>query len=116
MFPEGQKVRTFKYSTNDLFECSDPNICPKGLIDYKCQYKNSCYLNLVELTATLIGFSIGLIFFFIVFAKVTHLLYKVFKGVFFVTKFMTFMASLIKFFSLGVLGDDIVYEKPKKSD
>ena len=47
MYPEGS-VFTVHEITVDIFneDCSDPRVCPKGLIDYECQYENECYLNL----------------------------------------------------------------------
>ena len=47
MFPEGAKV----IHTTDLInpfskDCSNSSLCPRGLLDYKCQASHSCYLNL----------------------------------------------------------------------
>lgn len=34
--------------------CSNGMVCPYGIFDYECQVSNSCYLNLIQLVATIL--------------------------------------------------------------
>ena len=94
MFPEGAitDVDVIEIDPfSDFFfgnKCSDPRICKRGLIDYKCQLDNECYLNIIELALVMIGFLMGTIIMIVVAAKILRFLHSIFTSLFFIHRFV----------------------------
>jgi hypothetical protein len=122
MFPPGSHTHvTINYYDPFNIDCSDWQACPMGLMDYKCQYNHSCYLNLIELAIYLLGYTIGAIFFIIIAGKLLSILYNVGTSILFVHRAITVITSILRCFSFGMLDRDVVVEvesgeKKKLSD
>ena len=110
MFPEGAKViHTKDYINPFNKKCSDASLCPRGMLDYKCQMENKCYTNLAELGLHLLFFIFILIIFLVLLCKWCSVMCKFFKSAGFVSKFIGCVGSCLKVVSLGVFGDRIYY-------
>jgi hypothetical protein len=95
MFPENfvikKTVYNYDYSWwDDLWGdcCAFSRCCPKGLIDYECQFNNKCYINLVNLAVHVLGFLLATIAIVILLGYAFRLAYKCAISVAFITKFM----------------------------
>ena len=90
--------------------CSYSRCCSKGLIDYECQFKNSCYINLINLGIShiyrigfhMLGFLLGAIILIILFGYAWKFGYKFIVSAAFITKFAGCLGGLLKCFTFGV--------------
>lgn len=112
MYSKGSSFDTY---TNEIDvnnrECTDTRYCPKGLIDYECQLKYSCYFNLINLGLHAFGFLIVGMFLIGAFTKLFIFLGKISGKFAFVLKFVLCFGSCLKSISFGALGDEIYYKE-----
>lgn len=81
-----------------------------GLLDYKCQWEHSCYLNLAEMAVHVIGIFMIAMVAITVSGKVISLVYNFLTGVMFIHKAVEIITSIMQCFSFGMLERDIVVE------
>lgn len=117
MFPNNfvikKTVYNYDYSWwDDLWGdcCAFSRCCSKGLIDYLCQYENSCYLNLLNFGIHVLGFLLGVILLILVFAFFFKLLYKFIVSSGLIGNFFNCIGGLLKCLTLGIF-DEKSYRK-----
>lgn len=91
--------------------CSGSLCCSKGLLDYQCQFNNSCYLNLVSLGLHLLGFALSLIVIIIALGYLSKLLYKLGKSIEFAHKAVRCLGGFLKCLSCGLFSEKVYYRK-----
>ena len=90
--------------------CSYSRCCDKGLIDYVCQYNNSCYLNLASFAFYIIGFILGILVFIVLFGLACRWIYKISISVVFIHKLAGCFASWMKCFTFGIFDEKVYYK------
>lgn len=102
MFPEGSQSNHYTQQVNSFFPQCTAQRCPKGIIDYRCQLENKCYLKLLELgvdvilTLIVVSVLIGL------FTKVLGLIYHIITGVDTIKKAVGVVGACLSCLSLGM--------------
>jgi hypothetical protein len=116
MFPSNfvikKTVYTYDYSWWDQLWgdcCAYSRCCPKGLIDYECQFNNNCYLNLVSLTIHVLALLLGVIILIILLGYASKLAYKFVVSAAFITSFIKCIAGCLKCFTFGIFDENVYY-------
>ena len=115
MYDNPDKIPTYVDYVDPLnYECTSADTCPRGLLDYECQIKHSCYLNLAQLFMHLLAFGLILIIGIIVAGYLFRILYKTIKGVVSIHRVFSCIAGCLQCCSLGLFEHEIFYGTKKK--
>lgn len=79
------------------------------MIDYECQLKYNCYLNLANLALHVVGSMLVLMFLIGALSKLLNFVGKICKTLSVFAKFMCCIGICLKKMSMGMLGEEIVY-------
>lgn len=107
MYPEGDYTVVYENDLSIIFtDCSDWRTCPKGIIDYACQFENMCIIQLIEFGIMILVTFLGASLFIAISGKLISLMYSLLTSVLFVHKIADCLTGCLKCLSFGLFSSD----------